>query len=768
MDIKDLSSDWFSQGEFLGSLAASGSASTSTQGQGSSKVLPYGFKEAEAKQTTSDWFAGGEIFAGTAQSSSRTSTPTEASTLGSEVDMFGLSPSLAQTKAAPSSAATSPVDPQPTTEPRAERPSIGQWFRSNASKAMEGINASRESMSRELTGLRNDLQAFDEAPLEEKPAIALLVAYGALGSAGRAAMRSLRTTTASATDVATHLPQYTAKFAKEHPFLTATVVAGTINHYTDIKVTLPQLDTTIEHAGPVARTLNVEPVVKEVGGQQKTVGFVGQGPVVQDAAGKLLSERSKTYDLKESDGTPITSRERAEQRAQELIQWGAAIDRTPEQAEKVAADEAQHALEMAEFSLGQPKETRLRKPDTRPREAEGELNVYLPDRPKAKTFVRGQWNHHREVTSTDPSPVLNALIVPNIVVELGEKRGVAGAAPNYITVSKQPLDLFVPLTGGFEGFHATTTIDSAYTSVKHPAGFYPGDPNQTLGETYRDDPSKTSELQINDFFGQRNYEPRNFWQAFYNAPNALAPWVNASLNYRAVANRHEFDAFALNSTDTTDGKNGSDMLFVPYTWHQNGQVKVGIGNVAGNDLFNGKPIAPYAHVGTQHEVGIYLVNHGRSFAPRDPQSKDWHIVNGEVTDGKQAWEQQFAPIEAQHGVELRTESVLPALGETTAGVYVQVPTSPSAQVTVSQLASQLQQIGQADPDYPELGTVTAETLLQLNPQADDGPLTVEGGSGLYVPTEQIVESPTQKIPSRLPKGLSESIRRPRIYDDLSS
>jgi hypothetical protein len=602
----------------------------------------------------------------------------------------------------------------------------------------------RDSISQTASQVQQEARAFNALPGDIKAAVLQQLPGDVTQAAGHMAGRSLNQLTKTA-----------LAFPRQHPVFTATLMAGAINRVTDVRIPLPDIQPPPQVAGPNFRGMDVQPVRAVVDGQLRTVGYEGTGPIELGPNNELVSERGKRYELREPDGRAITDPDRAVARANELIRWGAATNLTYPQALRLSDQTQQRNDQLGELAARVPDDLTWTKTGIDRRSAPGEPNVYLGERPPPRTFERSEWQHQRSGASADPSLTANGMLVPNVVIELGEKRGAASLAPAHISVTKQPLDLFVPVTGSFDDFSTSSSVNSVYSSTRHPAGFYPGAADQRWGEAYHADPQNVPELHTSDYLGYRNFEPRQFWQAYFNAPNGLNPLTGASLNYRAVANRQEHGVFAFNSEDMTAGTRRTNLALAPYTWHQLGQVKVGVGNTPGGGVFNNEPRVPYQQTGSQHEFGVYLFNRGQSLTPPKPPA-DWHIVNGEITTDAAAWQQQFESLRGTGGLELRTESVLPQMGDRTAGVYVKVPGTPGRGSAVSsqELATQLQALGLSNPQFPELQYVTPEVIDRLNAAhvsdailgvptippgtwVNTGLITVEGEKGLFVPAEQL-------------------------------
>jgi hypothetical protein len=86
---------------------------------------------------------------------------------------------------------------------------------------------------------------------------------------------------------------------------------------------------------------------------------------------------------------------------------------------------------------------------------------------------------------------------------------------------------------------------------------------------------------------------------------------------------------------------------------------------------------PSSQFGMQAEGGIYLWNAGvptgQITGSKEGSPTDWHIRNGQVEEGREGFNKQFADIEQDTGIKLRSQSVLPQAGDNTAPVHMKVP-----------------------------------------------------------------------------------------------
>jgi hypothetical protein len=409
-----------------------------------------------------------------------------------------------------------------------------------------------------------------------------------------------------------------------------------------------------------------------------TSGFTAKGPQVVRGDEKLL-ELDKTYRPKDINGKLIVDREQAKAWVTQQIRDRGISSLTEDQQHTKAFFEARRIKAnegpIAALAASLPQRMQLGMVDITPKPPRNPdlPNIWRGPAHSHHAVERGANWHTRTVVTEKPSLKAGIIVVPNIVITLpfAVKKG---QAPEAFTFTVQPLDLFVPLTGSLPGYKSSTETTAYYTETVHPAGDYYGDKSargQTWKEYYQKDPTYTTAFRMQEILGKNSSETKNFHQEFFNAPIAVAPWINASLHARAVPVRYETNFFGSQVNDFTDGTQSYSQVFAPYSWTQLGNVKFTIGNL-GHPGPKNNVVA--GHAGIQFEVGVYLVNVNQTLSNQRIEPPNPHIVNGKVELDRRKWEQQFEKIRKELGFDLRSESVLPDVwGDKVASVFWRVP-----------------------------------------------------------------------------------------------
>ena len=505
----------------------------------------------------------------------------------------------------------------------------------------------------------------------------------------------------------------------------------------------------------------------------RILGIEAVGPVVT-ADGKFVSERFKTYRLTNAGGKPITDIAGAKARARALIANGAiTTDMTPDPRLVKAHDDRINRLQV---NMAQVGNTRLKAPGIDYSNRSDKPNTMTGNSPQARRVERGQWNASWQTQSRDGSPTFSAMIVPNVVGELGPKKA-AGKPTRGIGVTPQPFTGFFPVSGGGKDYFTESQNRALYRSTLHPAGFYPGDPNWGRWSGYlKNDPAQAPEYRVSNYGQTSRIRTENWWQVYWNSPNLLAPWVGGSVNARAIAGREEVRAGLYSQQDTTSGRTDTQWLLSLYAWAQ-AHAKGGVGSAVLPSR------SPYETVGVQGEVGTYLYLNTTPFEspfgrtdPAKLKVKDWHIVNGSVTDDHSKFVNQFDAIRQRTGLQMLSESVVPDWDDRSAGVYLQIPREgggddswrrqiQSALIEVKglrflpldKLADVLHRLGRELPQYKEFKFVSEASLRRLNAErvvalkdartgreikaipadlwANSGARVSVGGPGIFLPDD---------------------------------
>ena len=459
--------------------------------------------------------------------------------------------------------------------------------------------------------------------------------------------------------------------------------------------------------------------------------IIAVGPVVK-RDGKIVSERAKTYVVRDAQGRPITDLAQARVRVIKMLQNDGMT--TVSAADRLRLDRSAQARSDTNVKLRAAGATKVKAQGIDYASSPDRPNRFQAATPKPQQVARGGFNVSWQTEakgSKAGSPTFSAMVVPNIVLEAGlNKTGKLASA------TVQPLTGFFPVSGGMGDSYRQTTENTAFArTTLHPAGFYPGDPKAARwNKALRDHPGTVPEIRAATLGHAAVIRTENWWQVYVNTPNLATPLVGASVNARAIANRVEIRDSLYTQTDTKGGRDNSQFAVAPYMWGQT-HTKVGVSSVA-------QPTrAAYAKLGGQAEVGLYLYN--RTWALSSPfgngdsatlQIKDWHIVNGSITTDRRAFYTQFSAIQKSTGLFMLSESVIPEWGDRSAGVYVQVPVSGAAgsqawqdrkaqavfsvdgqrYVSVADMAKMLNKTGSELPKYKEFRFVTPQTLAKLN------------------------------------------------------
>ncbi|MEM8796571.1 MAG: hypothetical protein AAGE61_13465 [Pseudomonadota bacterium] len=472
-------------------------------------------------------------------------------------------------------------------------------------------------------------------------------------------------------------------------------------------------------------------------GKWENTEIVAIGPLVT-RDGVLVTQRFNEYPLRDENGDPITELPAAAARARALIADGALTTLTPEQEDYVAtrneADQ-QNKLDLIEKL---PKSTAFESALVSPADPND------PDAPnlivggqEAPGITRFEWFTSTTTTTENPEPSLTYMFVPNMVYKGGFTKTVGGPwAKSAFSVGPGLQKFFMPLTDFTEDGYETRTTSSIVQKTEHKGGFYPADGGSYFNpfDAPQFDPATDSSLDVDplssaftdrSFFSRVQRDVNDFQQFYLNANYAL-DLSSYSLNYRYVPHRteHRF-ALSVGSDISKGGLETSTVTGAPYTWIQGPQFQTGIAPLT---FRAERPFQPFVFAGEQVEIGVYVQLESNKVSQltgeTPPSATDWHIVNGEVSEGREAWNTQFSDIEEAAGIVLRSQSIVPSKGDDTAPIFVKpnadmidekIPGQPDNVVTLEQLADALAKVGDAFPDRPEFKYVTPKALLLANP-----------------------------------------------------
>ena len=477
--------------------------------------------------------------------------------------------------------------------------------------------------------------------------------------------------------------------------------------------------------------VRMQAVVKTDGNRVEVLQIIAVGPVIK-RDGKLLNERAKTYVVRDDKGQPITDPALARPRVIKMLQNQGMT--TVSAADRQRMDRSAQARSNVATTLRAVGATTVKAPGIDYATNPNQPNRFSGKSPAPQRVERGGFNVSWQTEAKGEkagSPTFSAMIVPNAVFEAGMTK--TGPA---VSATVQPFTGFFPISGGDGANYRQTTHNQALArTTVHPAGFYPGDANATRwNQALRDFPAQVPEIRTSHYGHTSTIRTENWWQVYVNTPNLMTPLVGASVNARAIANRVELRDSIYTQTDTTAGRDNTQFVAAPYSWAQT-HTKVGVSNaaLATRDA--------YGKVGVQAEVGVYVYNTTvpltSPFGGVDRntlQIKDWHIVNGSITQDRKAFFQQFAQVEKPTGLFLLSESVIPEWGDRSAGVYALVPASGAGgtnawqaekskavfsangqrYVSAADMAKLLNKAGKELPKYKEFRFITADTLTRLN------------------------------------------------------
>lgn len=461
-----------------------------------------------------------------------------------------------------------------------------------------------------------------------------------------------------------------------------------------------------------------------VDGAGRAVSIQAVGPEITQN-GQLISRRTKVYELKDSSGNRITDPVKAILRARELIQYEAITKQTARQRQTVEDNRAKRPAPPIV-----PGVVQFKAPGIEYSNNPNVPNRFIGPAPDIQRVSRTKFNVGWETQSAKATTTLSAMIVPNVVFEVGPKKK-AGAPATGRGVTVQPMTMFIPVSGGGPGYATESQNRALVRSTLHPAGFYPGDGDWARWSAYlRDDPTRAPQWRETNWGYSSKITTKNWWQVYWNSPFALQPWVGGSVNGRYIARRDEVRLGLFSMKDNINSVDHNSLLATLYSWIQP-HLKGGGANIAQAAR------APYATIGIQGEVGgyVWLTSSPAPFTGKiKKELQDWHIVNGSITSDRRAFLDQFATARNRAGLRMLSESVVPTWQDRSAAVFVEAPLdarAPSARwsetmqkhlvqingtsyITAQGMAALLNQLGREDPAYKEMRWIDARTIHRLN------------------------------------------------------
>lgn len=328
-------------------------------------------------------------------------------------------------------------------------------------------------------------------------------------------------------------------------------------------------------------------------------------------------------------------------------------------------------------------------------------NVEVGQRTPERRYADVRWQ------SSDPiRPSVSALFVPNVVVSCGIGQtgwGSTGVGSNFgrtCNITAQPLEGFISNIYPLANSRQTVRGNAVAVKVANPSGDY------FVNGKHETNPADRR-IAVTNLGTSTATQSNNFGENFVNLPYMFVRPDTVTVGHRDITHRFEARSSVFESNSKGPLGRTTAQAAGLYSWIQANPLKVSLGI---------DPLSGYGEIGGQAEVGAKLTGVGRSFGPN---TTNWHIVGGKLTEGDSAvgqnkWAEQFA----DSGLTLRSESVVPEVGERTAGVYLQVDAKAGAKpgqdrVDASQVYKALQGASQK-PGYGELGALSESKFLELN------------------------------------------------------
>lgn len=253
---------------------------------------------------------------------------------------------------------------------------------------------------------------------------------------------------------------------------------------------------------------------------------------------------------------------------------------------------------------------------------------------------------------------------------------------------------------GSEGFASRQFV--------HASGFYPGDPSaegRTWQERNRAEGDRTPDLEESRWGGDAEGQSGGYVQSYltFNPRNRIGTGAS-----RYVMNRIDHTYYTYKSQVVEGNKQATTLIGTDYSFAQL-QARVGVSSAPR------KPPRVIVDVGEYVEAGMSGVS---VFNSNQRVASDWWLANGQMRnnlkDPTQASRaQEFASLR-RFGYEFKGESLLPALKDNTAHVFMRVP---NANVNFGNTtAGQSQDVIAIPPEAPQGEYITApDGSLRQNP-----------------------------------------------------
>jgi hypothetical protein len=223
------------------------------------------------------------------------------------------------------------------------------------------------------------------------------------------------------------------------------------------------------------------------------------------------------------------------------------------------------------------------------------------------------------------------------------------------------LDLLQPL---LKPYHREEVEVFKRREFIHPAGFYPGDrSSEGAGwqQAYRQNPNNTPALKERRWLGNVNGKSGGYIQTYGSTNPGTRSAIGAS---RYISDRIDNTSYLYREIVTkNNGQVQVSQSGTVYGFTQ-AQARVKFSTASGF----GADVASYSEAGTNAFATSY---------PQGIQPSDWWLSNGKIVNNVQDPTQQSRSTEfaalRMFGYELKGESLLPAMGDTTARVFMRVP-----------------------------------------------------------------------------------------------
>ena len=408
--------------------------------------------------------------------------------------------------------------------------------------------------------------------------------------------------------------------------------------------------------------------------------------------------------------------------------------------------------------------------------ADRPVTLQQPADPREPTLIdhlnlnpREPGRAYNDVLSIASKPFYGAsgvLFVPNVVTEQGIGIKGNGANPKDwgagffrgFNFTVQPLEVFATRMFPLDNARQSVQSSALRVQVSHAGGDY-------FSTGVHQSPSAGGGLAIDNLFNSKRTIVTNVGEAFGNFPYAWTRPDTNTVGGRVIGERGEIIFNSVEGLRRDNATSGQSIYQggAPYSWAQD-NVKFSLGT---------NPWSGYAYIGAQQELGVKVAGVGReNDAPGALPTSNWHLVGGKIVAdsgaNRAAWERSFD----DSGLTLRSESLVPAIGEKAAAVFARVDdkllSAGGARLAVrtidgkdhvraSDVHARLAATGRSVAGYDELAAVQPRQFIDLNRDVSrmidgepfvardtwvrTGTMVAEGVPGLAVPKAYARPSP---------------------------